>query len=292
MYYYNNMSATFEAEKNRKAFIYTSAIVIVLMLLAFLWTWNLIPPPTPLVQDLIEINLGNYEEGFGTVQPILKGEKSPGDQPAERQQQSATTVNNEPAKDVQPDENADEDAAPIVKPDKAIPKATNISKQPTTQTIKNNTPTPVVVSAPKPQKPKIAGYNGPKNDKGNGAPEDNGYTYQGNKPGGKGDAGNPNGKPDSYGTNPGGRPGGGPKVTGDRKIVRYYSFTGDLDKATIFAIVKVSPEGIGRFTGFAKNSTSRSQAYANSITEYLRNIKFDPADHESTVTVQFNFNVQ
>jgi len=35
--------------------------------------------------------------------------------------------------------------------------------------VKVTTPQPVVVAEPKPQKPKIAGYSGPTNGKGNGA---------------------------------------------------------------------------------------------------------------------------
>ncbi|MEY2916806.1 MAG: hypothetical protein RIS73_520 [Bacteroidota bacterium] len=293
MYYTTTMSATFETEKNRKALLYTTTIVVALLLIAILWTWQILPPPTPVTQDLIEINLGNYDEGFGTVQPLIKGEKSPGDEPAEQKQQPTTAANNEPVKDLQPDDNADEDAAPIVKPEKPVPKAINIPKQPNTQPVKNTNPVPAVVQEPKPQKPKIAGYAGPKGATGNGATEDNGYTYQGNKPGGKGDAGDPTGKPDSYGNTKGGKTGGGPRVTsGDRKIIRYYSFTADLDKATIYALIKVSPEGKGTFTGFGKNSTSRNQAYANEIIQRLPNIQFDKADHESAVTVQFNFTVQ
>jgi hypothetical protein len=67
---------------------------------------------------------------------------------------------------------------------------------------KTNTPVAVVAPpAPKPQKPKLT-YNGPGNGTGNGATEDNGYRNQGNKPGGTGDAGDPTGKPDSYGNTP------------------------------------------------------------------------------------------
>ena len=133
-------------------------------------------------------------------------------------------------------------------------------------------------------------YKGGNGTGGNGAAQDNGYKNQGYK-GGNGDNGSPNGNPDSYGNSPGGRV-GGPKVFGNRKIVRYYSFTGDLEKATIYAIVKVTPEGVGTFAGFGKNSSTTARAYANAIVDYLRNVKFDKADHESTVTVQFNFNIQ
>ncbi len=292
MTYNVTMQATFEAEKNKKAFTYTIIICGVLLILAFIITWPiLLPAPPPLMaQDLLEINLGNNEEGFGVDQPKIKGERAPAlEQPA--QPQKGAAAKDEPAKNIQPDENAEEDAAPITKPVKPTPKTNNIAKQPTTQPVKTNNPSTVAAPpSPKPQKPKIT-YNGPGNGTGNGATEDNGYRYQGNKPGGKGDAGDPSGKADSYGNTPGGKS-GGPRVIGNRKIIKYYSFTGDLDKATVYATVKVSPSGTGTFTGFGKNSTTRGQAYANAIIQYLKNVQFDRSNDESTVTVQFNFNVQ
>jgi hypothetical protein len=42
------------------------------------------------------------------------------------------------------------------------------------------------------------------------------------------------------------------------------------------------------FIGFGKNSTTRAQAYANAIIQYLKNVQFNPSKDESTVTVQFN----
>lgn len=287
------MSPNFEFEKNQKAFFYTSAVVIALLLIAIFWKWSLPFPPAPIAEDKIEINLGNFDEGMGAVQPLIKGEKTPGDEPAEQQKQPAAAASNATTDNVQPEEdNKDEDAAPVVKPEKIVPKATNTVKTPVTQPVK--TTTPVVVPEPKPQKPKIAGYNGPKNGTGNGATEDNGYTYQGNKPGGKGDAGDPNGKPDSYGNSPGGRTGGsGLRVSkGDRTIVNNYIFMGELPKATINAVIKVSPEGRGSFVTFDKGSTSNDSRYATAIRGYLPNIQFSKADHESIVTVPFNFKVQ
>jgi outer membrane biosynthesis protein TonB len=297
MYNTITMSATFELQKNRKAFIYTAIIVGTMLLIAFLWSWTIPLPPAPVAQDLIEINLGNFDEGFGTVQPLVKGEKSPGNEPAEQptRQQPAAPVNDAPAKDLQADDNADDDAAPAPKVEKPEPKAVIIPKQPNTAPVKNPNPTPVVEPpAPKPQKPKIAGYGGPKGGTGNGATEDNGYKYEGNKPGGKGDAGDPSGKPDSYGNNPGGRTGGsGLRVSkGDRTIVNNYIFMGDLPKATINAIIKVSPAGRGVFVGFDKGSTSSDSRFASAIRDYLPNIKFNTSDHESIVTVPFNFKVQ
>jgi hypothetical protein len=269
-----NWIAQFEARKNKKALGLTVLIIGAMLALAVLVSWELPSPPLPVAQEFLEINLGNDIEGFGKVQPLVKGEKAPSVAVA-RQPRAATAPNK--VDDIKTDENPDKESAPVNKPVKAPAKIT--------------TPAPVVVPEPKPQKPKIAGYNGPKGGTGNGATEDNGYRYEGNKPGGKGDAGSPNGKPDSYGNTPGGKS-GGPRVTsGDRKIVRYYSFTGDLEKATIYAIIKVSPDGRGQFAGFGRNSTNRNPSYGSAISEYLRNIQFDKADHESDVTVQFNFNV-
>jgi hypothetical protein len=288
------MSASFEAEKNRKAFTYTAIIVAVFLLIAFLWTWQILPPPKPITQDLIEINLGNFDEGFGTVQPLIKGEKSPGDEPAEQPKAKPVATNSNPAEDLQPDDSKDPDAAPVVKPDKPTPKTNVLPKEAVATTVKNTAPTPVVAPLPKPQKPKIAGYGGPPTGKGNGADQDNGYTYQGNKPGGKGDAGDPNGKPDSYGNNPGGRTAGGAlRVSkGDRTIINNYIFMGDLPKATINAVIKVSADGRGTFVTFDKGSTSTDSRYATAIRGYLPNIQFNKSDHESVVTVPFNFKVQ
>jgi len=275
----NTMSATFEAEKNRKASIYTALILGSLLLITFLVSWtNVTHPPKPL-EEFIEINLGNDIEGFGEVQPLIKGEKAPADEPAPQKQQAAPV---QPVVEEKQEENTDPESAPVTKPVKTPVKVTP-----------KTVPTPVP-PAPKPQKPKIAGYNGPKGGTGNGATEDNGYKYQGNKPGGTGDAGSPNGKPDSYGNTPGGKTGGGGlRVSkGDRTIVNNYIFMGNLPPATIHAKIKVAPGGRGVFIGFDKGSTSTEARYAEAIRGYLPNIEFSKADHESVVTVPFNFRVQ
>jgi len=277
MYYTPTMSASFESEKNKKAFAYTVLICGALLLIAFLVSWTHKHTPSTVVQDLIEINLGNNTEGYGEVQPLVKGEKSPGEESAE--QPKASTVKTAAVEETKTDDVADKESAPVTKPEKT--------------TVKVKTPETVVTPAPKPQKPKIAGYSGPKNGTGNGANEDNGYKYQGNNPNGKGDAGNPNGKPDSYGNNPGGKTGGTLRVTkGDRTIVNNYIFMGDLPKATINAVIKVSPAGRGTFVTFDKGSTSADAKYANAIRGYLPNIEFNKSDHESIVTVPFNFREQ
>ena len=271
------MSATFEAEKNKKAFTYTAIILGAILLITFLVSWTPGGHPPKLVEELIEINLGNDDEGMGEVQPLIKGDRSPSSESPQQQQASAVT--NVKADDIKTDDDPTPDAAPVAKPVKTTTKVTT-----------NST---VVTPTPKPQVPKIAGYNGPKGT-GNGATEDNGYKYQGNKPGGTGDAGSPTGKPDSYGKDPGGKTGGGGlRVSkGDRTIVNNYIFMGELPRATINAVIKVSPDGRGTFVTFDKGSTSADARYATAIRGYLPNIEFNKSDHESIVTVPFNFRVQ
>ena len=283
------MQSNFETEKNQKASAYTAIICGILLLIAWVITWPTTPPPPPIVEDLIEVNLGNDNEGFGEVQPLIKGDMAPVQQPAQQNNVATAPANDEPAKDITTDDKPDADAAAVTKIEKNSSKKNEAPKENVKKPVKINNPSPVAAVVPKPQKPQQI-YTGTKGN-GNGAIENNDKFGQGNDPKGKGDAGSLNGKPDSYGNNQGGRS-GGPKVFGNRKIVKYYSFTGDLDKATINAIVKVSPAGVGTFMGFGKGSTKTSQQYANAIRDYLRNIQFDKAAEESTVTVQFNFNIQ
>lgn len=86
--------------------------------------------------------------------------------------------------------------------------------------------------------------------------------------------------------------GTGPRVTrGDRKIVKTYSFEGDLNKATVYANILVAPNGSGKLISLAKGSSATGTAYKQAISKYLERMRFDAADHESMVTVQFNFRI-
>jgi outer membrane biosynthesis protein TonB len=290
------MVNNFDNERRRKALLYTAIICSLLLISFFIISWEVGPVAKPIALDQIEINLGNNDEGLGDVQPLIKGERSPEQEttpepPAPQAQapQNVATDDN-----ITPDENAPEDAAPVTKVEtKPTPKKIETPK-PIVKPISKPSPTatPVVAPTPKPRVPKLV-YNGQGKGGGNNSTQDNGYTMQGNKPGGKGDAGDPNGNKDTYGNKTGGSKVGGPKViSGNRKVVRYYSFTGELDKATINAIIKVSPEGVGTFIRIGQGSTSTNSNYATAIRGYLQSMKFDAAAEESTVTVQFNFNVQ
>jgi hypothetical protein len=274
------MANNFDKERHRKALTYTAVICGALLLMFIFISWTVLPPSLPIVQDLMEINLGNNDEGFGQEQPLIKGTGKPEKEIVDQPQRSPAR---EVAADenITPDDNAEEVAAPITK---SIKKTIPVK-------IRTPSPTPAVVPAPKPKTPKLV-YNGPGTKNGNNATQDNGYTMQGNNKNGKGDAGDPTGNKDSYGNTPGGKVGGPKVISGNRKVIRYYSFTGDLSKATINAVIKVSPAGVGTFVRIGQGSTSFSRNYSTAINGYLRTMQFDKADDESLVTVQFNFNVQ
>ncbi|MFT3843902.1 MAG: hypothetical protein QM725_02525 [Lacibacter sp.] len=280
-------------QNNLKAAIITIAVHAVLLLLFFIVTIAMAVPTPPVVEEGIEVNLGNSDIGFGDIQPLVPGDPAPETQqeqspPQQQIQQPTDEVEKETS------ERDDADAPEVTKPEKKV--TTPVKNTPVTNntvTTKKPSTTTVVNPTPAPPKPKAV-YTGGTGTGGNNSDTYNNSRNQGIA-GGSGDQGKPGGNPnsDNYNGNGGkGSSAGGPRVTsGSRKIVKYYSFEGDLEKATIYAIVKVSPEGKGTFIGFGKNSTSRSQAYATAISNYLRNIQFDKAADESTVTVQFNFKV-
>jgi hypothetical protein len=150
--------------------------------------------------------------------------------------------------------------------------------------IAKNNPVPI------PAKPKalMGKYAG-----GNGAGGNNQDSYNNVKDqgiaGGKGDQGVENGSINgkSYTGS------GGPFVTkGDRRVTKTYSFNGDVPPATIYAEIEVNPSGVGRFIQITRGSSSNDPKYKSAIKEYLTKISFNSADHSSTVTVKFKFDLQ
>lgn len=284
----------FNKKKNMKALAYTASICALLFLLFIIISWKTEPPAPTLVQDELEVNLGNDAEGFGMEQPLIKGEMGlnenvPAPLPTPPQQVDELSANIDASED-----DREPNAAPIPKPVKTptLKPATKVNTPVTTpkpitkpNTVTNSTATKA------PAKPKFT-YNGAGNGTGNGAEKDNGYTQQGNKAGSNGDAGVPTGNPDSYGKTPGGKIGGPQVIRGNRTVVRYPSFESDLAKATIYADVNVSEDGTGTLIKLVKPSTSFSSDYATRIRSFLKSIKFNSASDATEVTVKFNFTVQ
>jgi outer membrane biosynthesis protein TonB len=286
------MSASLETKKNQRATMITAGFAALMLLLMILLKWKL-PVFEQIAQDPgIEVELNLPEEpltlayaGGGGGNPVQASGPS-GIAPYV----PPTPGEREESKDIETDDN-DKTAPEVVKPVNPKPKATKVVEN--TSVVKT-TPKPVI-ETPAPPKPKaVVGRQLTGSGKGGGADDYNksGGDGTGNGvgkgPGNGGGTGNGIGG----GTGPGTGSGSGPKVTrGDRKIVRHYSFTGDLEKAVIYANISVTPEGTGKFVSIARGSSHSSNAYKDAIVRYLQNIKFDRSDHESMVTVQFNFRV-
>lgn len=281
---------SFEAEKNRKAFIYTAMVCGLFLLLAIFYTWPLQVPPTPVVEDLIDVNLGNEQEGMGDIQPLVKGDRAPDNQSV-ASHQSARKVTEEPSQNIQADENTDEDAAPVVKSEKKNTAAKIINKESTTKNSKNINPSPVVNPNPAPPKPKIPLYKGGTGTGGNGAAEDNGYRNQGYKPG-NGDAGSPDGKPDAYGNSPGGKSGVSViRGLSGRRPIHFPNMQGDFNEnAKVYVDIKVNASGTVTSAVVAKGTTTSNSTLRNIAIQKAKELKFPPAQNDTeSGTILFNF---
>ncbi len=289
MIYNTTMHASFESEKNKKAFLYTLIICGTILLLAFLITFPILKVTPPIAQDLMEINLGNNEEGFGEKQPLIKGAMSPVAAP-EPQPVKASAPAPPAENEAKPEDNAEEDAAAVTKSTKTIVKKTTVTPNIKPVAVYKN-PTPAPVSVPKPPKP-VATYKGPGNGKGNGATEDNGYRYQGTKPGGKGDAGDPSGKPDSYGNTPGGKTGVS-VLRGSRPLnLGSLKFEDDFNEnAKVYLDVKYNSAGNFISSTVSKGTTTSNNTILSIAKRKAGSLKFPAIEDGGVSTIIFNFRI-
>jgi hypothetical protein len=260
------MQLSFEQEKNIKAAVYTGLICLGLSMIFFVLKWQE-PAPKMLLPlpEYMEVNLGNSNTGAGEIPPKSKAAPAP--------EQGATSTktklaSSEASKINTVSNDANDDAVRSGK---------------VKNTTKNN-PLPVPTK-PKALMGKYAGGNGAG---GNNQDSYNEFKDQGIA-GGKGDQGVANGSINgkAYTGN------GGPFVTkGDRRVTKTYSFNGDVPPATIYAEIEVNPNGVGRFIQITRGSSSNDPKYKSAIKEYLTKISFNSADHSSTVTVKFKFDLQ
>src|SRR5579871_5897635 len=102
------MTSSFESQKNIRAAGYTLGIVVLVLLILFYIKWITPAMPLPPVDEGIEVNLGNSDQGFGTDQPYEPGQPSPQDQQAYTPPKAVVTQNTD-AKDVETDDK-EEDA--------------------------------------------------------------------------------------------------------------------------------------------------------------------------------------
>jgi hypothetical protein len=251
------MYIAIQSEENKKALIYTTTICTILIILFILIRWNTNPPPEIVIQDQIEINLGNEEEGFGQEQPLKKGSPTP-----EFEKSTPIPTSSDDNSNVAPDDNAEDNAAVITKTEKKTANS-DLSKVTTPATTNNN-------------KAKYR-YQGPNTgNNGNNADVDNGFTSQGNNPTGAGDVGSSNGNPEII------------EIT--KTMLKNIKVEDDeLGTAIIYAKIKVSTSGVGEFIKFEKKSSDRKEKYKEAIIKWLPKIPFNARSQPYEVVAIFNF---
>lgn len=289
------MSAAFESRKNTQASMITAGFAAFMLLLMFLLKWSIpvIAHPPAEQGILVDLNLPDEE-----LVPPARESGGGGGNPVQAAGPAGAAPYSPPnpgtdddSRDVE--DTKDEADPPVIKPDNPKPTATKINEN---KSVVKTEPKPNP-QPPAPQQPKhvLQGRTLTGSGNGGGAAQDydrSGGTGTGSGIGRGSGTGGGSGTGEGGGNGSGSGLGNGPRVTkGDRRIVSSYTFEGDLDKATIYAEIKVSQDGVGTLLGFAKGSTATSSSYRSAIVQYLRNIRFNKSDHESTVTVQFNFRV-
>ncbi len=291
------MNDHFEAQKNMKASGYT-ALICGLLLAVFLfvkWTLPEIPPPP--VEEGIEVNLGNSDQGLGTDQPFLPGKPAPSDQQAYTPPPKPTVAENDDVKDVETDDK-DPDAPAVIKPPVTKPNATKIPEKEVVKNTPVRNPQPVTAPAPPAPKPKAVfkGVNGA----GTGGNEADSYKKGGNEgiAGGTGDQGRPGGNPNSKNYDgPAGRGNSGVSISRGlqgRRITGLPSFEDDFNENAKVA-VDIRVDETGRVVSAIyqpRGSTTSNSSLTSIAKRKALQVKFNSGGAESVGTLIFNFKLR
>lgn len=284
------MATTLFLTPNNRASAITGATALIIGLLLFFLKWKIPVFEQTTSQNSVEVEVNwppdppAEEDGGGGGGNTTQANAAAG----MASEAPMTPGTPDPAASGETDEKSSAAALPATK----TSKPDNKKIKPTSATTK---PVPVAKIPSPPQPRAVMGRTY------TGAATGGGATEQFEQTGGRGNglgAGNGDGTGGGSGGGLGGGTGTGaglgvgPRVTsGDRKIVRSYAFEGDLNKATIYANILVAPDGSGQLVGLAKGSSTTGAAYKQAIVRYLEKMRFNASDHESMVTVQFNFRI-
>jgi hypothetical protein len=291
---YKKASHEFEGRKNRKAVLFTLLICGTLFLLLFLISWNLpFNPPEP-VEEGLEVNLGNSDQGLGNNQPFLPNDPSKQDQEKYTAPKTTTTTK-EVLKDVETDDK-DPDAPEVKQPPVTKPEAKKIPDKDLTVKTPRKTIQPTVNPTPAPPKPKAV-FHGVNGD-GTGGNDADRFKPGGNQgiAGGKGDQGQPGGDPNSTNYKGGGH-GNGIAIIGGlqgRRISSTPSFTDEFNENAKVAI-DIHVDAAGNVTSAdyqAKGSTTADASLKEIAIRKAHQVKFNTGSDESSGTIIFNFKLK
>jgi len=291
----NNIEHEFNARKNRKAGFYTLVICGVLLAMLLLISWNLpFNPPMP-VEEGLEVNLGNSDQGLGNDQPFLPNDPSKQDQEKYTPPKTVSPTK-EALKDVETDDK-DPDPAPAVKqPPVTKPEAKKIPDKDLTVKTPRKTVQPAVNPTPAPPKPKAV-FHGVNGD-GTGGNDADHFKPGGNQgiAGGKGDQGKPGGDPNSTNYSGGGHGNGIAIARGlqGRRISSTPSFTDEFNENAKVA-VDITVDASGNVTNAeyqAKGSTTADASLKAIAIRKAHQVKFNSGSDESSGTLIFNFKLK
>ncbi len=290
----NNMQVDFERNKNLKASGITLLLCSLLLIIFFFVQWTLPVAPPPIVEEGIEVNLGNSETGLGNIAPQTPGEPSKEERPVTQQAKTSQPITQ--PQNIATDDNETDNAAEINKPSKAVIK--NKSNNIITPSIKKIKA--VLPPAPKPQiaKAQMGKYSG-----GNGNGGNNGDTYNGLKnqgiAGGNGDQGKPNGNPnsDSY-KGDGGAGNSGVSIRSGlngRRFAKLPSFEDDFNEPAKVAVdIVVDKNGIVTSATVNPRGTTTTNTSIRSIAlRKAHELKLNAGSEDvQTGTIVFNFKLR
>lgn len=289
------MSATEEKEKNIKASGYTALVCSMLLIIFLFVKWTLPEIPPPPMEEGIEVNLGNSDQGFGDDQPFLPGQPSPRDQQAYTPPKQTAPVA-EATKDFETDD-LDPDAPTVVKPPVSNPESKKVPEKDVVKSPPVKNPQPENNPAPAPPKPKAVfkGVNGT----GTGGNEADTYKKGGNEgvAGGSGDQGRPGGNPDSDNYTGGGNGNSGVSISRGlqgRRITGLPSFEDEFNEnAKVAMDIKVDATGkVISAVYQPRGSTTSNPALKEIARKKALQTKFSSGNDESIGTVIFNFRLK
>jgi len=291
----NNTEHEFNARKNRTAGFYTLLICGALLTMLLLVSWNLpFNPPTP-VEEGLEVNLGNSDQGLGNNQAFLPNDPSKQDQEKYTPPKTVSPTK-EALKDVETDDKDPEPAPAVKKPPVTKPEAKKIPEKDLTVKTPRKTVQPVVNPTPAPPKPKAV-FHGVNGD-GTGGNDADHFKPGGNQgiAGGKGDQGKPGGDPNSTNYSGGGHGNGIAIARGlqGRKISSTPSFTDEFNENAKVA-VDITVDASGNVTSAeyqAKGSTTADASLKAIAIRKAHQVKFNSGSDESSGTLIFNFRLK
>jgi hypothetical protein len=291
----NMQDQQFESKKNVKAGTYTVVICSALLTILLFVRWTLPVLPTPVVEEGIEVNLGNSDMGQGNDQPFLPGHPSPSNETAYVPPRQ-TVSEPEPAKDVATDEKADN--APEIKKSPVVkPEAKKIPEKDIVKTTPKKVEQPVTNPAPPAPKPKaqMKGISGT----GNGGNDADTYKPGGNEgiAGGHGDQGRPGGDPDSKNYTGGGKGNSGVSISKGlegRRFTHLPSFQDEFNENAKVAVdIKVDAQGNVISAVYQPRGSTTGEADMKDIAiRKALQVKFNSSGDESVGTIIFNFKLR